>query len=251
MTDPLFWLALSLLFVVISLTAVLFVALPAFRELGRAARSAEKLFDTLGRELPPTLEAIRLTGLEITELTDDVSTGVQSAGRVVQQVDQSVTSARQQTQALKTGTQSLVAGAKAAWRAWRGNGSAAALKPRPQNRPAQRPVPPEPPPEPASSAAAATSLAELTLKAGLDAIPPAVVAPSDPPTPEGRNPAQLAPTDRPGVTDAQSWQAPRPATPAEERAALGNHTPEFPANPTPQPEPEPESQPSRTTDPWL
>jgi FtsZ-binding cell division protein ZapB len=114
--DPIFWLGLSILLVAVSLTAVLMVAIPAFRELGRAARSAEKLFDTLNRELPPTLEAIRLTGLEITELTDDMSQGVQSAGQVAKQVDQTVTSAKQQVQKAQTTTRSLFAGVKAAWR---------------------------------------------------------------------------------------------------------------------------------------
>ena len=123
MVDPLFWLGLSLLLVAVSLTAVLMAAIPALRELGRASRSAEKLFDTLNRELPPTLEAIRLTGLEITELTDDVSEGVQQAGRVVQQVDQGLEIARRQAQGLNTGTRSVLAGAMAAWRAWNRSGS--------------------------------------------------------------------------------------------------------------------------------
>lgn len=115
MADPLFWLALSFLLVVISLTAVLMVAIPALRELGRAARSAEKMFDTLSRELPPTLEAIRLTGLEITELTDDLTEGVQGAGQVVQQVNQSLTTAQTGAKRLNTGTKSFWAGAKVAW----------------------------------------------------------------------------------------------------------------------------------------
>lgn len=118
MVDPLFWLALSFLLVVISLTAVLMVAIPALRELGRAARSAEKFFDTLGRELPPTLEAIRLTGLEIVELTDDVTEGVQSAGQVAQQVTQSIATAQTGAKRLNTGTKTFFAGARAAWRAW-------------------------------------------------------------------------------------------------------------------------------------
>ncbi len=118
MADPLFWLALSFLLVVISLTAVLMVAIPALRELGRAARSAEKFFDTLGRELPPTLEAIRLTGLEIVELTDDVTEGVQSAGQVAQQVTQSIATAQTGAKRLNTGTKTLFAGARAAWRTW-------------------------------------------------------------------------------------------------------------------------------------
>jgi FtsZ-binding cell division protein ZapB len=113
--DPLFWLGLSILLVAVSLTAVLVAALPAFRELARAARSAEKLFDTLSRELPPTLESIRLTGMEITDLKEDVSEGVQGAGRVVQQVDQSIDRVKKQAQQAQTTTRSLFAGVKAAW----------------------------------------------------------------------------------------------------------------------------------------
>ena len=116
MTDPLFWLVLSLLFVTISLTIVLVVAIPTFRELARAARSAEKLFDTLRREFPPTLESIRLTGLEISDLTNDMSQGVQNAGSVVKQVDESLSGARQQAQRAQTTTRSVLVGMKAAWR---------------------------------------------------------------------------------------------------------------------------------------
>ncbi len=116
MIDPLFWLGFSLLLVATSLTAVLVAAIPALQELARAARSAEKLFDTLSRDLPPTLEAIRLTGLEITDLTDDVSEGVKSASQVVKQVDKSLDSARIQAQNLQVGTRSIFIGAKVAWR---------------------------------------------------------------------------------------------------------------------------------------
>ena len=116
MIEPLFWLGLSLLLVATSLTAVLVAAIPALQELARAARSAEKLFDTLSRELPPTLEAIRVTGLEITDLTGDVSEGVKSANKVVKQVDQSLDSARIQAQNLQVGTRSIFVGAKAAWK---------------------------------------------------------------------------------------------------------------------------------------
>jgi hypothetical protein len=114
--EPIFWLGLSILLVAVSLTAVLVAALPAFRELARAARSAEKLFDTLSRELPPTLEAIRLTGLEITDLTGDVSEGVQSAGQVVKQVDQSLRGAKKQAKQAQSATRSVFAGVKAAWK---------------------------------------------------------------------------------------------------------------------------------------
>ncbi|MBD2342729.1 DUF948 domain-containing protein [Anabaena subtropica] len=116
MIEPLFWLGLSIVLVATSLTAVLVAAIPALQELARAARSAEKLFDTLSRELPPTLEAIRTTGLEITDLTDDVSEGVKSAGQVVKQVDQSLDGARKQAQNLQVGTRSIFVGVKAAWK---------------------------------------------------------------------------------------------------------------------------------------
>lgn len=115
MIDPLFWLAFSLFLVAISLTAVLVVALPAIQELGRAARSVEKLFDTLSRELPPTLEAIRLTGLEISELTDDVTDSVKSAGQAAKQVEEGLAEVRQQAQTARAATRTVMAGMRAAW----------------------------------------------------------------------------------------------------------------------------------------
>ena len=116
MIDPLFWLGFSILLVAVSLTAVLVTAIPALQELARAARSAEKLFDMLSRELPPTLEAIRATGVEITDLTDDVSQGIKSASQVVKQVDQSLDSAKKQAQNLQVSTRSIVVGVKTAWK---------------------------------------------------------------------------------------------------------------------------------------
>lgn len=116
MTDPLFWLGCSLLLVAVSLTAVLVAAIPALQEVARAARSAEKLFDTLGREFPPTLEAIRLTGLEISELTDDITDGVKNAGQVAKQIDQSLTSTRRQVRKAQISSRSTLAGLKAAWK---------------------------------------------------------------------------------------------------------------------------------------
>lgn len=116
MTDPVFWLALSIFLVAVSLTAVLIALLPAVQALGRAARSVEKLADTLSREFPPTLEAIRLTGIEISELTEDVSEGVQSAGEVVKQVDQSIGSAKKQAQKVQITTRNVFTGIQVAWK---------------------------------------------------------------------------------------------------------------------------------------
>jgi len=121
MSDPLFWLAFSLFLVSISLTAVLVAAFPAFLELARVARSAEKLLDTLQQELPPTLEAIRLTGEEITELTNDVNSSVKSASQTVQQIDRSFSSAKNQVQGVKKQTRGIFAGVKVAWKTWQNN----------------------------------------------------------------------------------------------------------------------------------
>lgn len=118
MIDPLFWLGFSLLLVAVSLAAVLIVALPALLELARAARSAEKLFDTLNRELPATLEAIRLTGLEVGNLTDEMNEGVQKAGRIVQQLDQNLSSVGHQAKQAQIVTHSVFAGVKAAWKSF-------------------------------------------------------------------------------------------------------------------------------------
>jgi uncharacterized protein YoxC len=114
-TNPLFWLGLSLLLVAVSLTVILIALLPAVYALARAARSVERLVDTLNRDIPPTLEALRLTGLEISELTDDLTEGVQSAGEVVKQVDQTLTTAKQQAQQVQITTKSVFTGLSAAW----------------------------------------------------------------------------------------------------------------------------------------
>ena len=121
--DPLIILGCSVLLVAVSLTALLVAAFPAIQDLSRAARSAEKLFDRLDRELPPTLEAIRLTGLELSDLSDEVIQGVQSASAIAQQVDRSLIEVKKQATTVQTGTRSVWVGVRAAWRTWRGTGA--------------------------------------------------------------------------------------------------------------------------------
>jgi hypothetical protein len=159
-TEPIFWLVCSLLLVAVCLTAVLVTAIPALRELARASRSAEKLFDTLYRELPPTLEAIRLTGSEISDLTDDLSDGVESAGNVVKQVDRGLRVAQRQVQEAGITTNSFWIGVQAAWKTFtkpspkpnrRTRSYAQSLElPRPSagDRPVPRPRPSDPPQRP-------------------------------------------------------------------------------------------------------
>ena len=107
-----------MLLVAVSLTALLVAAFPAIQDLSRAARSAEKLFDRLDRELPPTLEAIRLAGLELGDLSDDLAQGVQSAAAVAQQVDLSIVQVKKQAGNVQTNTRSVWVGVRAAWRTW-------------------------------------------------------------------------------------------------------------------------------------
>ena len=117
--DPLLLLGCSVLLVAVSLTALLVAAFPAIQDLSRAARSAEKLFDRLDRELPPTLEAIRLAGLELNDLGEEMTQGVQSASMVVQQVDRSLTAVKKQAGTVQTNSHSVWVGVKAAWQTWR------------------------------------------------------------------------------------------------------------------------------------
>ena len=119
MIDPLFWLGLSLLLVSFSLFAVLLVTIPTLQEVARAARSAEKLFDTLNREFPPTLEAIRMTGKEVGELTDELNQGINNATGVVKQVDRGLVNAKIQAQQVQQNSKGLVVGIRAAWKTWR------------------------------------------------------------------------------------------------------------------------------------
>jgi hypothetical protein len=121
--DPLLLLACSVLLVAVSVTALLVAAFPAIQDVSRAARSAEKLFDRLDRDLPPTLEAIRLAGLELSDLGEEVSQGVQSASMVVKQVDRGIVEAKQQASNLQTNTKSVWVGVKAAWQTWRDRGT--------------------------------------------------------------------------------------------------------------------------------
>ena len=118
--DPVFWLGVSLFLVAISLTVVLVTAIPAFQELSRAAQGAQKLFDLLQRELPSTLDALRRTGVELSDLSEDMSEGIQNASHVVKQVDESLMEVKHQVQRAGIGTTSFLVGIRAAMRSfWR------------------------------------------------------------------------------------------------------------------------------------
>ena len=118
MTDPVFWLGLSVGLVAAGLLGIFVALIPAARELGDAAHSVKKFFDTLQRDLPPTLEALRLTGLEVSEIADSLDDGVKSAGRIVKRVDGGIEVTRSQVQTVSTTTRSVAAGIRAGWKAF-------------------------------------------------------------------------------------------------------------------------------------
>ncbi|MCA1904390.1 MAG: DUF948 domain-containing protein [Cyanobacteria bacterium M5B4] len=111
MTEPVFWLALSFFLVAISLTILLMSAVPAFQEISRASRSVQRLADLLVQELPPALESIRMAGIEVTELTEELNQGARGASEAVQQVSegakQTAQKARSTLVALKAGWQAF------------------------------------------------------------------------------------------------------------------------------------------------
>jgi len=194
LTNPLLWLTLSLLLLTVSLTTVLLVAVPALQELGRAARTAEKLFDTLHRELPPTLEALRLTGRELAELGEDVETGVRRAAEVVRQVDEGLNLARQQVERVDRSRRSVWVGVKAAWQVWRSQPQVS--QPRPKKLGHRRSNLPELerrlPSPPLNSTAAQESL-----------LSPGVSSPGDNPDPT--EDLQVAPLPPSVTTPADLW----------------------------------------------
>ena len=118
MNDPVFWLGLSVGLVAAGLLGIFVALIPAAKELGEAARSVKKFFDTLQRDLPPTLEALRLTGIEVSEIADSVDDGVKSAGSIVKRVDGGMEVTRNQVQNVSTATRSVAAGIRAGWKAF-------------------------------------------------------------------------------------------------------------------------------------
>ncbi|MEM1366579.1 MAG: hypothetical protein AAGG02_00915 [Cyanobacteria bacterium P01_H01_bin.15] len=119
MSDPIIWFELTALGLVLSLISVFLMLLPTLQAVMQAARSAEKLFDTLEKEFPPTLEALRLTGHDISELTDGLDQGVRGATNVVKQVDGSLNQAATQLGQVSLQTQGVWKGLRAAWQTFR------------------------------------------------------------------------------------------------------------------------------------
>lgn len=130
--------------------ALLTVAILTLQELTRAARSAEKLLDSLNRELPATLQDLRLTGKELSVLSDEVSGSVQSVHSVVKQVDQGMLAARAQTQKAQITTRSLFAGVTVALQVLSGPPRRRRRRP-PARRPAAAPPLSPPVPKPVAN----------------------------------------------------------------------------------------------------
>lgn len=113
--DPTLWLSISATLLATSLTVIVVVTIPVVITLSRTAQNAEKLLDTLNRELPATLSALRSTGEELSELTEDLGDSVESAKQVVQRVDQGMSRAGQQWQQVRVTSKGAIAGLRVAW----------------------------------------------------------------------------------------------------------------------------------------
>ncbi|XP_022718994.1 uncharacterized protein LOC111277095 isoform X2 [Durio zibethinus] len=75
----------------VAFTSLVIAAVPTLYAMGRAAISLSKLADTAREELPSTMAAIRLSGMEISELTlelsdlsQEIANGVNKSAQVVQ-----------------------------------------------------------------------------------------------------------------------------------------------------------------------
>lgn len=170
MSNPLFWLGLSLGLLAVSLVVLVVLAVPTLVSLARTAHSAERLLDMLNRELPATLKALRQTGAELGNLADDVSNTAHSARQIVGQVDHGIATAQRQAMQAQRTSRSLWAGARAAWKV---------LTASPQT-PSQRP-PRKRKPYPPTRRPATPPLDTLPLNAG-ESIPSQTAdAPTQPP----------------------------------------------------------------------
>ncbi|XP_010488969.1 PREDICTED: uncharacterized protein LOC104766725 [Camelina sativa] len=75
----------------VAFTSLVITAIPTLVAMGRAATSFAKLADTARKELPSTLAAVRLSGMEISDLTlelsdlsQDIADGVNKSAKAVQ-----------------------------------------------------------------------------------------------------------------------------------------------------------------------
>jgi len=118
-TDPIFWLGLSLGCVALGLLTLCLVLLPILQDVQRAVRSIERLAETLTRELPPTLESFRRTGVELGDLTENMNDGVRSASDTLEQIHEGVTTVRRQTQRVHGTARGIFAGVRTAWQVLR------------------------------------------------------------------------------------------------------------------------------------
>lgn len=92
----------------VAFASLVIAAVPTLYAMGRAATSLSKLADTAREELPSTMAAIRLSGMEISDLTlelselsQDIADGVTKSAQVVQAAEAGIqqigTLARKQT----------------------------------------------------------------------------------------------------------------------------------------------------------
>ncbi|KAK3037584.1 hypothetical protein RJ639_030767 [Escallonia herrerae] len=84
----------------VAFTSLVIAAVPALYAMGRAAISLSKLADTAREELPSTMAAIRLSGMEISDLTLELSD-------LSQEITDGVTKSAQAVQAAEAGIRQI------------------------------------------------------------------------------------------------------------------------------------------------
>jgi len=119
MNNPIICLGLSFALVAISLCGVLVALIPLAQQLSNTARSAEKLLDTINKEFPDTLESLKATNYEITELTGEVKQGVKSVSSVTKQIDNNLTQAKKQAKNVQLKSRSFWTGLKVGFNTWK------------------------------------------------------------------------------------------------------------------------------------
>jgi hypothetical protein len=119
MTEPIFWLGCSLLLVAVKFNGGFHRRFTCSARVSPGSPQCRKIIRYPPSGISPTLEAIRLTGAEISELTENIDEGVKSTRQVVQGVDRSLGSAKAGLSKLDRGGRRLLIGFKVAWNTWK------------------------------------------------------------------------------------------------------------------------------------
>ncbi len=117
--DPQFWLGISAGLLGAALLALVLALLPLLAQLTRTARSAERLFDLVERELPPILDSLQQTTAEVSDISQEVGGGLKRVNQTVDAVGTGLGVFQTGVSQANIRSQAWAAGAKAAWKTLR------------------------------------------------------------------------------------------------------------------------------------